>query len=54
MITNGFTYFAVLCSICGGLLAAQKYIKNKFVQKFFSFVPPIVLVYLVTPEKVPF
>lgn len=46
MITNGFTYFAVLCAMCGGLLAAQKYIKNKTVQKFFSFVPPIVLVYL--------
>jgi len=47
MITNGFTYFAVLCALCGGLLAAQKYIKNKYVQKFFSFVPPIVLVYLI-------
>jgi len=47
MITNGFTYFAVLVALCGGLLAAQKYTKNKVVQKFFSFVPPIVLVYLI-------
>lgn len=47
MITNGFTYFAVLCALCGGLLAAQKYTKNKYVQKFFSFMPPIVLVYLI-------
>jgi uncharacterized membrane protein len=47
MITNGFTYFAVLCALCGGLLAAQKYTKSKFMQKFFSFLPPIVLVYLI-------
>lgn len=47
MITNGFTYFAVLCALCGGLLAAQKYIKNKYVQKFFGLLPPIVLVYLI-------
>ncbi|HYE83306.1 MAG TPA: DUF819 family protein [Clostridia bacterium] len=47
MITNGFTYFAVLCALCGGLLAAQKYVKNKFVQKFFGVLPPIVLVYLI-------
>ncbi|SHI68928.1 DUF819 family protein [Lutispora thermophila] len=47
MITNGFTYFAVLVALCGGLLAAQKYAKSKAVQKFFSFVPPIVLVYLI-------
>lgn len=47
MITNGFTYFAVLCALCGSLLAAQKYIKNKYVQKFFGLLPPIVLVYLI-------
>lgn len=47
MITNGFTYFAVLCALSGSLLAAQKYIKNKYVQKFFGLLPPIVLVYLI-------
>lgn len=47
MITNGFTYFAVLCALCGSLLAAQKYTKSKYVQKFFGLLPPIVLVYLI-------
>lgn len=47
MITNGFTYVAVLCAIAGVLLAAEKYTKNKYLQKFFNVIPPIVLIYLI-------
>lgn len=46
MITNGFTYFAVLFAICSGLLAVQHHVKNKFVQQIFSILPPIVIIYL--------
>ncbi len=44
MITNGFTYVAVLVFIAAMLLWLQKFTK----WKFFDFVPPIVLLYLVT------
>ena len=38
VITNGFTYLAVLMFIAGGLLALQKYAK----WKVFNVVPPLV------------
>ena len=44
MITNGFTYIAVLIFIAAILVWLQKYTKSKF----FDFVPPIVLLYLLT------
>lgn len=44
MITNGFTYVAVLIFIAAMLLWLQKFTK----WKFFDFVPPIVLLYLIT------
>lgn len=44
MITNGFTYIAVLIFIAAMLVWLQKYTKSKF----FEFVPPIVLLYLLT------
>lgn len=43
MITNGFTYIAVLAFIAALLLGAQKITK----WKFFDFAPPVVLLYLV-------
>lgn len=42
MITNGFTYIAVLIFIAAMLVWLQKYTKSKF----FEFAPPIVLLYL--------
>lgn len=44
MITNGFTYIAVLIFIAALLVWLQKYTKSKF----FEFAPPIVLLYLIT------
>lgn len=44
MITNGFTYIAVLIFIAAILVWLQRYTKSKF----FDYVPPIVLLYLVT------
>lgn len=44
MITNGFTYIAVLIFITAILIGLQKYTK----WKFFDYVPPIVLLYLIT------
>lgn len=44
MITNGFTYIAVLIFLAAMLVWLQKYTKAKF----FDFVPPIVLLYLIT------
>lgn len=44
MITNGFTYIAVLIFLAAMLVWLQKYTKSKF----FDFVPPIVLLYLIT------
>ncbi|MBQ5799963.1 MAG: DUF819 domain-containing protein [Oscillospiraceae bacterium] len=43
MITNGFTYIAVLAFIAASLVGAQKLTKSKF----FEYVPPVVLLYLV-------
>ncbi len=43
MITNGFTYFATLVLIAGLLVGAQKLTK----WKFFEYVPPVVLLYLI-------
>lgn len=44
MITNGFTYIAVLIFLAAMLVWLQKYTKSKF----FDFAPPIVLLYLIT------
>lgn len=44
MITNGFTYIAVLIFIAAMLVWLQRYTKSKF----FEYAPPIVLLYLVT------
>lgn len=43
MITNGFTYIAVLAFIAASLIGAQKLSKSKF----FDYIPPVVLLYLV-------
>ncbi|MBR7146661.1 MAG: DUF819 domain-containing protein [Oscillospiraceae bacterium] len=43
MITNGFTYIAVLTFIAAALVGAQKLTKSKF----FDYVPPVVLLYLI-------
>lgn len=43
MITNGFTYIAVLAFIAACLIGAQKMTKSKF----FDYVPPVVLLYLI-------
>ena len=43
MITNGFTYLAVLACIAGCLIWAQHATKAKF----FDYVPPVVLLYLI-------
>ena len=42
VISNGFTYIAVLMLIAGGLLALQKYAK----WKVFNIVPPLVWIYV--------
>ena len=42
VITNGFTYIAVLMLIAGGLLALEKYAK----WKIFNIVPPLVWIYV--------
>lgn len=44
MITNGFTYIALLIFLAAALVCLQKYTKSAF----FDFVPPIVLLYLLT------
>ena len=43
MITNGFTYIAVLACLAGCLIWAQHTTKAKF----FDYVPPVVLLYLI-------
>lgn len=43
VITNGFTYIAVLAFIAGGLIWLQHSTKAKF----FDYVPPVVLLYLI-------
>lgn len=44
MITNGFTYIAVLIFIAAMLVWLQRYTGSKF----FDYAPPIVLLYLIT------
>ena len=44
MITSGFTYIAVLVFLAAVLVGAEKLTK----WKFFKFVPPVVLLYLLT------
>ena len=44
MITNGFTYIAVLVFLAAVLVGAEKLTK----WKFFKYVPPVVLLYLLT------
>lgn len=44
IITNGFTYIAVLVFIAALLVWLQRYTKSKF----FDYAPPIVLLYLIT------
>ncbi len=43
MITNGFTYIATLAFIAACLIGLQKVSKSKF----FDYVPPVVLLYLI-------
>ncbi len=43
IITNSFTYIALLIFIAGGLLALQKYAK----WKIFNIVPPLVWIYII-------
>lgn len=43
MITNGFTYIATLAFLAAILIGAQKVTKSKF----FDYVPPVVLLYLI-------
>ena len=43
MITNGFTYIAVLMFIAGGLLFLEKNLK----WKIFNIVPPLVFIYVI-------
>ena len=43
MITNGFTYIALLAFIAGSLIWAQKATKSKF----FDYAPPVVLLYMI-------
>ena len=43
MITNGFTYIAVLMFIAGGLLFLEKNAK----WKIFNIVPPLVFIYVI-------
>lgn len=44
MITNGFTYIAVLVFLAAILVVAEK----KTGWKFFKFIPAVVLLYLLT------
>ncbi len=46
MIKNGFTYIAALVFIAAALINLPKIFRGKAAQKFFSFAPPIVLIYL--------
>lgn len=46
MIKNGFTYIAALVFIAAVLINLPKIFRGKAAQKFFSFAPPIVLIYL--------
>lgn len=46
MITDGFTYIAVLLFITGILVMLPKIFTGKFAKTFFNFAAPIVLMYL--------
>lgn len=46
MITDGFTYVAALIFIAALLIYLPKLFRGKGMQRFFSFVPPVVLIYL--------
>lgn len=46
MIKDGFLYFSVLVLFAAILLSLPKILKGKFWDKFFTFAPPIVLLYL--------
>lgn len=46
MINDGFTYIAALVFIAAILINLPKIFRGKAAQKFFSFAPPIVLIYL--------
>lgn len=46
MIKDGFMYIAALIFIAGVLVCLPKIIKGAWAQKFFSFAPPVVLIYL--------
>lgn len=46
MITDGFTYIAVLIFIAAVLVNLPHVLKNRAAQTFFRFVPPVVLIYL--------
>lgn len=46
MIKNGFTYIAALVFIAAVLINLPKIFRGKAARKFFSFAPPIVLIYL--------
>lgn len=48
MITNGFTYIAVLVFIAALLVWLQRYTKSKF----FDYAPPIVLLYLIRINRI--
>ncbi len=46
MITDSFTYIAVLIFIAAVLIYLPKLLPGKGAQRFFSFVPPVVLIYI--------
>lgn len=46
MIKDGFMYIAALIFIAGVLVCLPKIIKGAWARKFFSFAPPVVLIYL--------
>lgn len=46
MIQNGFMYIAALVFIAAVLVCLPKILKGNISKKFFSFAPPIVLIYL--------
>lgn len=46
MITDSFTYIAVLIFIAAVLIYLPKILKGKAAQRFFSFAPPVVLIYI--------
>lgn len=47
MITNGFTYVAVLLFMAAILVTLEKESRQPFVKKFFKYVPAVVLCYLI-------